>query len=582
MDDAHSSIAEAMAAARAGDRDRALESALRVVEAAPDDSRLQRDAGLLLGRLGRPAESRAALERALALSPTDARAADGLGQVHLATGMIADAEAAFRRAIALDSGLASPLFGLGRALLARGEPAAAVAALESGQQLDPRDARGPWQLGLLYLEQGLLEAAVASLARAAELAPGVADVRAALGLARQTAGDLDGAEAAYRAALAIAPRHRDALRGMARLADIRRQPADGLALLGPEVARSADGGLLSLYGRLLRLDGRRDEAISVLTAQMDALRGAEDQMEVAFRLAELHDEAGDPDRAFSYARTANTLKGVRFDSAAYAVLIDRLLGTFSETAMKDMPRAANEDARPVFVVGMPRSGTSLVEQILASHPSVHGAGELTDMGLLALSTARRESEYPESVANLDAATLTALAGAYSARLDARAPGAQRVVDKMWQNFEYLGFIALLCPRARVVYCRRDPLDAGLSCYFQHFFGQGVPFAYDLANIGRYYRQLERAMGHWQRVLDLPILALDYESLVADPESEIRRLVDFAGLAWDPACLDFHETDRAVRTASHAQVRQPMYASSVGRHCAYDRWLAPLREALGDS
>ena len=579
MDDADSLMTEAVAAARGGDGARALDRARRVVVAAPEDARLQRDAGLLLGRLGRSAESRAALERALALAPSDARAADGLGQAHLAMGMIAEAENVFRRAISLDPDLAGPHMGLGRVRLARGEPAAAVAAFEAGQQLNPGDPRGPWQLGLLYLEQGLLEAAVASLERAAQLAPRAADVHAALGLARQTAGELDGADAAYRAALAIVPRHRDALRGLARLADIHRRPKDGLDLLGPAVAQGNDGGLLSLYGRLLRLDGRRDEAISLLTARMGELHGTEGQMEVAFRLAELCDEAGDHERAFACARTANRLKGARFDPAAYEALIDRLLAAFSPAALRDLPHAATADERPVFVVGMPRSGTSLVEQILASHSAIHGAGELSDMGLLALSTARGGREYPESVAGLDAATTTALSQAYFARIDARAPGAQRVVDKMWQNFEYLGFIALLCPRARVVYCRRDPLDSGLSCYFQHFFGQGVPFAYDLAHIGRYYRQLERAMDHWRTVLDLPLLELEYESLVADPESEIRRLVEFTGLPWDPACLDFHETERAVRTASHAQVRQPMYASSVGRHHAYEQWLAPLREAL---
>jgi hypothetical protein len=228
---------------------------------------------------------------------------------------------------------------------------------------------------------------------------------------------------------------------------------------------------------------------------------------------------------------------------------------------------------------MPRSGTSLVEQILASHPAVHGAGELTEIGLMALSTAAGGREYPESVRGLDARSVNAMAAAYGRRLDALAPKAERVVDKMWQNFEYLGFAAMLLPAARIIWCRRDPADLGLSCFFQHFFGDGVPFAYDLAHIGCMVREHERAMAHWRAVLDLDILDLTYETLVADPEAQIRRLVKFAGLPWDPACLRFHQTERVVRTASHAQVRRPLYSSSVGRHRAYARWLGPLYRAL---
>jgi hypothetical protein len=302
-------------------------------------------------------------------------------------------------------------------------------------------------------------------------------------------------------------------------------------------------------------------------------------MEVCFALAALHDEAGDRDRAFARAGEANRLKRAVFDPDGYGALIDRLVAAFDRSAMTRYPRAAHHDERPVFVVGMPRSGTSLVEQILASHPAVHGAGELTEIGLLALSTAREGRAYPESVAGLDRRALTAIADAYRGRLDELAPGAARVVDKMWQNVEYLGFIALLFPAARIIYCRRDPADVGLSCYFQHFFGQGVPFAYDLAHIGRYCREQARAMAHWREVLELPLLEVEYERLVAEPDAEIRRLVDFAGLPWDPACLRFHETERVVRTASHAQVRRPMYRSAVGRHRAYARFLEPLYRAL---
>jgi hypothetical protein len=261
--------------------------------------------------------------------------------------------------------------------------------------------------------------------------------------------------------------------------------------------------------------------------------------------------------------------------------VDRLLAAFSREAMAGLPRAGRNDVRPVFIVGMPRSGTSLVEQILASHRDIHGAGELSDLGLLALSTAAGTLEYPESVATLSAMDMDRLSAAYGSRLDEIAPRASRVTDKMWQNFEFLGFASLLFPEARVIHCTRDPMDTGLSCFFHHFYGAGVAFAYDLAHIGAYYRQYLRIMDHWRQVLPLPVLEVSYERLVADTETQTRKIVDFTGLPWDPACLRFFETERVVGTASHEQVRRPVYRTSVGRHRRYLEWLGPLAQALGE-
>jgi hypothetical protein len=231
---------------------------------------------------------------------------------------------------------------------------------------------------------------------------------------------------------------------------------------------------------------------------------------------------------------------------------------------------------------MPRSGTSLVEQILASHSRVFGAGELADMGLLALSTSSGAVEYPETVRSLAPDQVEKLAAAYRRRLDSLAPGARRVTDKMWQNFEFLGFAALLFPRSRVIHCVRDPMDTALSCFFHHFYGRGMAFAYDLKDLGAYYLQYRRIMTHWRSVLDLPILEVSYERLVEDPETGIRELVAFAGLDWEPACLRFFETDRIVRTASLEQVRRPIYRTSVGRARRYAPWLGPLADILGEA
>ncbi len=303
-------------------------------------------------------------------------------------------------------------------------------------------------------------------------------------------------------------------------------------------------------------------------------------MVLNFSLCGLLDAEGDYDRAFEHCAAANAAMYPGFDVNARSKAVDQLIASFSAEAMAALPRSQNDSELPVFIVGMPRSGTSLVEQILASHPAVHGAGELREIG----RSARRLGldlgcPWPECVGLLDGAVLDELSTAYISRLAGFGGGARRVTDKMWQNFENLGLIELLLPRARVIHCRRDPLDTGLSCYLQSFALAGPPFSYDLAHIGAYYRQYLRLMSHWREVSNLELLEIDYENLVDDPERQSRRLIDFLGLEWDRACLDFHTNPRIVRTASSRQVREPIYRRSVNRHSHYAKLLGPLRQAL---
>jgi tetratricopeptide (TPR) repeat protein len=472
-----------------------------------------------------------------------------LGCLFFDAGDIETALGVLRGAIRREPRNARFRFDLARVLRAAGQNDQAVEQLEAACRLDPADPRGPHMMGVLHLEQGLVDGAMAWLGRATAAGGDYADLFADRGLAFQAQGDLDAAEADYRAALQRNPEHVAALRGLTRLA---RRRTD-----------------------------RRDEAVTLLESRLAGITDREGRMEIHFRLGELFDTAGDPDAAMDHFLAANSLKKARFDPLHYKGLVDRLLASFDADSMRSMPTADHGDRRPVFIVGMPRSGTSLVEQVIASHSHAFGAGELGDMGLLALSTGGGGVDYPESVRRLTSSDVAALAANYQARLDALAPGAMRVTDKMWQNFEFLGFIALLFPDSRVIHCTRDPLDTGLSCFFQHFFGSGVSFSYDLGNIGVYYRQYCRIMEHWKAVLQVPILDVSYEALVEAPEQSMRRLLEFVGLDWQPACLRFFETERVVRTASFEQVRRPMYKTSIGKHQRYRRWLGPLQRALRD-
>ena len=225
---------------------------------------------------------------------------------------------------------------------------------------------------------------------------------------------------------------------------------------------------------------------------------------------------------------------------------------------------------------MPRSGTSLVEQIVASHPDVFGAGELTHIGQIAGLLRRDGAEF---CSEWKAELLSRLSNDHLGKLLRLAPNASRIVDKMPDNLFHLGLISMLFPRARVIVCRRDPRDTCLSCYFQ-FFPAGNLFSYDLADCGIRHRETERLMIHWRQVLPIAVIEVEYELLVSDLEGQSRRLIAFLGLDWNPACLDFYRTKRTVLTASSWQVRQPLFAGSVGRWRRYERELGPLMESLG--
>jgi tetratricopeptide (TPR) repeat protein len=310
--------------------------------------------------------------------------------------------------------------------------------------------------------------------------------------------------------------------------------------------------------------------------------------QIHFILANLFDREAKYDEAFAHFQEGNQKRrdlfrqsGAAFDTGKHTRLIDRLRTVFTPSYFEHLPGGGLASEVPVFIVGMPRSGTSLVEQIIAQHPEAAGAGELRDFPRMAAALPGRlgtDDMFPEGVLRLDLATIRQLAEGYETHLRRLGGPVKRVTDKLPENFLYLGLIATLFPRARVIHCRRDPLDTCLSCYCRFF--QEMPFACDLGDLGRYYRDYVRLMEHWRRALPLPVLDVVYEDLVADFEGVSRQMVQFCGLAWDERCLRFHENPRAVRTPSKLQVRKPLYRSSVGRWLHYATHLRPLRDALG--
>ena len=250
--------------------------------------------------------------------------------------------------------------------------------------------------------------------------------------------------------------------------------------------------------------------------------------------------------------------------------IDELIRVYSRGAVSAIGAAGSSSEKPVFVVGMPRSGTSLAEQIIASHPAAHGAGELDFWGALVAKDPKLSQGIP------DEPSRAKVAEEYLRVLESFSASASRVVDKAPRNCDFLGLIYSVFPNSRVIYMRRDPIDTCLSCYFQQFL-TGINFAFDLSDLAHYYRELERLMAHWRAVLPPGfILEVPYEELVADQETWSRKIVDFIGLDWDPQCLQFHTNQRQVTTASAWQVRQKIYKTSVARWHNYEKFIGPLK------
>jgi tetratricopeptide (TPR) repeat protein len=323
-----------------------------------------------------------------------------------------------------------------------------------------------------------------------------------------------------------------------------------------------------LLGQVCRVLNRPQEGIQAVNKALQASPGNEATGMLLHVLAHLLDQEGEGALAFGAAQRANDMRRLHFDPDAWDGALEGIARVFSREALAGAPTSDNPSEKPLFIVGVPRSGTSLVEQILSCHSQFAGAGEADDLSLLVAD------------GDLDPAHLQRGAARILERLDKVDSTALRVSNKLPQNFLHLGLLALLFPRARVIHCVRSPIDTALSCYFQNFQND-MPWATRQKWTARYLLAERRLMAHWKRVLPLAVLSVSYEQLVLHPEATIRSMVRFCGLPWEPACMEPHLNPRVVHTASSHQVRVPLHDRSVGRSRKYAPYLAELRALLGN-
>jgi tetratricopeptide (TPR) repeat protein len=608
--EAHSNLG--MVLRNKGQLDEAISVCRQAIALRPNYAEAHNNLGNALKDKGQLDEAIAAYRQAIALNPNFPEAHSNLSMVLRDKGQFDEAISACRQAIALQPGVPEAYNNLGNALQGNRQLDEAIAAFSKAIELRPGWAMPRINLGQLFREQGRLEEARFAFQQAIQCQPDNSDVHNCLAAVLAELQRFDEAAKALKCAAALAPdsaltheargiilwrsgQGAEAVHSFRRALEIEPESTSAWMNLGQalrQIGRFAEvadcarqilarrPGAVQAYTLLASVGATADpmELARLAALLDDPQTSIRDRAKLGFALGKMLDEADRFDEAFAHYARANSLvlqmrhaAGERYDGVQFAHRVDDLIAMFTQNFFAQTRDWGESSELPVFIVGMPRSGTSLVEQIASSHPDVFGAGELRDIDNIA--TALGSTAYrPPSIKDA--------AGKQLDRLRVLGSSALRVIDKMPNNVEHLGLIATLFPAARVILCRRDPRDTCLSCFFQRFDAGNLLFSFDLAQCGRHHVHTDRLIAHWLKVLPLPMLQVQYEDLVSDLEGQSRRIISFLDLPWNPACLEFHRTERTVQTASDWQVRQPIYTRSVGRWRNYERHLGPLFESLG--
>jgi tetratricopeptide (TPR) repeat protein len=575
-------FAAAVAAHRQGRSAEAERLYRAVLAAEPDHFGARFCLGLIC--LGRNADEAVGLFRAAFAGANSADAHNRLGILLAAIGCFDQAVSHYQQALSLARDFAEAHVNLGAALEALRRTDEAMAHYRLALALKPDCAEAHNNLGNALLARQRVEEAISHYHLALAHKRGFAEAHSNLGRALQALGRLDDAIGHYEQAIALKQGYADAYNNL----------GTALQALGRfDQAHAAFETAIDLAPRktALRLNmgnsyrfSEGDPHLAAMERLAEDMAGLDEDGRIAlhFALGKAYQDIGRHERCFDHLLEGNALKRrhVVYDEAATVAAITRTRAAFTCELMRDRKGAGNPSPVPVFIVGMPRSGSTLVEQILASHPKVSGGGERPDFerAVASLSDDGASLGSPDALANLSGQQLRRLAARYLAGM-AAGTAAERTTDKALGNFRFVGLINLALPNARIIHTRRDPVDTCLSC-FSKLFTDDQPYSYDLGELGRYYRAYDDLMEHWRRVLpDGVMIEVRYEELVADLAPQARRIVAHCGLAWDDACLSFHRTQRPIQTASVWQVRQPIYRSSVRSWPLQPETLAPLLEAL---
>jgi len=526
---------------------------------------------------------------ALAINPRYPEALSNMAVVMSSMGDYQKALELAEQAVRLNPRYAEGFNNLAIALNALEQWDKSLIASEKSIALRPDYAEAYASLANTLKEMGRLNAALNTVEKAVSLKRN-GEILGVYGLVLHHLGRGEEAEKIYREAVELDPKRAESRNGWAHALTELRRNDEAIEQFHKAAELDADTAPSYYFNLAFAKKFKAgDEDIARMEAMLaklsDGPRRNEHASQLNYALGKAWQDLGDYERAWNHFSAGAKLKRSTISDASIATtekLFGRIMEVFNEESIKKLEGLGDSSAQPIFIIGMPRSGTSLVEQILASHPDVFGAGELPDISVVSASiigSDNRSFPFPEYLPVLDEKALKQMGATYLQRVNARIPEAKRFTDKMPANFFFLGLIHLMFPNARVIHCKRNPLDNCVSL-FTTLFTAHQDFSYDLTDLGRFYKHYEELMAHWRKVLpEGSFLDVVYEDTVEDLESQARRILEFCGLPWDDACLAFHETKRAVRTASIQQVRQPIYKTSVERWRRYETHLAPLQQAI---
>lgn len=607
MAEAHSNLGNSLLAL--GNTDEAFASYQKAIQLRPDFAEAHANLANAWMKIGRRTDAVAGYRRALHLNPTMAEAQIALAGALCDSGELDQALAAYRRALELRPDLADLHNKLGNLQMQIGHPGEAERCYRRAIELSPDQPAVYGNLGNALRDLGQLDEAVTCFRRALELQPNLPEIYNNLGNALMDQTQLTEAESSYRQALILKPEYASAfiglsmtLRKMGRsdeaevscrtAVELAPDNAEALTFMAEFLADRGDfADAERLYRQAISIDPELPVAWAGIprfkkmgSADADWLAAAQrligkelpvrHEISLRFSVGKYYDDVQDYEHAFVNYRRANDLVrqyGLKYDRQRLSQVVDRKIGLFDSMWLDRERSGGMSSQRPVFVVGMPRSGTTLIEQILASHPAGFGAGEL------AYWNAAAAAYEPSAInSNTSPGAVSTYGESYLELLQRLAPDAVRVVDKMPANFMNLGLIHAALPEARIIHVGRHPFDTCLSIYFQNF-STALPYANDLEDLAHYYSEYQRMIAHWRAVLPADrLLEIQYESLIDEPEVWSRRLVEFIGLPWDRRCLEFYRSSRTVTTASRWQVRQKINRSSVDRWQNYEQHIGPLR------
>jgi tetratricopeptide (TPR) repeat protein len=506
----------------------------------------------------------------------------------------------------------------GRALSILGRREEAIEQFKKALSLNFNYAPAHSCLGKAYAEAGQPESALQEFKKALQIDSKLAEAHVGMGVLNCGSGGLEDAEFHFNEALRVEKKNFVAYVGLANVKRYTGEYDKGLELIKQAEMLNKDDHIIAgikanlleqkgekeqaynilnkliddnnmnsqgvaVFSRLSRSYDRSDEAIALIDSFIEKdTTDVTDKQALMYAAGDLLDKLGRYDEAIGYYHKANASMDITCDRENYTRQHDELIKCFSKEALDKMPRADTGSSRPIFVLGMPRSGTTLTEQIIATHSDVFGAGELHYIKQLDHSLRDTKSaagkKYNEIIEGLDQKKLSDMAKVYLNKLNKLDSKSKHVIDKMPHNFLLIGLISLLFPNARIINCRRNPLDNCLSIYFQSFIWSH-DYALDLSDVGFFYNEYERMMKHWEEVIDIPILTVQYEDMIQDQEAMSRKLLEFCGLEWDESVMKFYDSKRDVGTASYDQVRQPIYQSSKERWKNYEKHITPLIEEL---